>query len=103
MRFALIIDNIVTDLFQDESINLTRQVKDFSRIETIFTDYTQSFQIPATDINNGIFANYFSENIEFPTWNPNLRLPASIEIYGMPVFYGSLEMLSVDFSNGLPQ
>jgi len=94
---------VPADLFQDESINLTRQVKDFSRIETIFTDYTQSFQIPATDINNGIFANYFSENIEFPTWNPNLRLPASIEIYGMPVFYGSLEMLSVDFSNGLPQ
>ena len=94
---------IPADLFQDESINLTRQVKDFSRIETIFTDYTQSFQIPATDINNGIFANYFAENIEFPTWNPNLRLPASIEIYGMPVFYGSLEMLSVDFSNGLPQ
>ena len=103
MRFSLIINGIVADLFSDETISLTRQVKDFTKIETIFTDYTQSFQIPATDINNGIFHNFFAEEIEYPTWNANQRLPATIEIDSMPVFYGSVELMEVGFKNQLPQ
>jgi len=103
MRFSLKIEGINVDLFQDETILLTRQVKDFSKIESVFTDYTQSFQIPATDINNKIFYNWFEESIEYANWNPNLKLTASIEIDAIPIFYGAVELLQVDYKEGLAQ
>jgi hypothetical protein len=103
MRFSLIIDDTIADLFQDESVVLNRQIKDFTKIDTVFTDFSQSFQIPATDINNKIFANYFSENIDYPTWSPSQKLDARIEIDAMPVFYGAVELMAVDYTDGLPQ
>ena len=38
---------VPVDLFQDESVPLTRQLKDLMNLATIWTDYTQDFQIPA--------------------------------------------------------
>ena len=62
IRFSLTIDGTPVDLFNDESIPLTRQLKDLMNLSTIWTDYTKDFQIPASDTNNEIFANWFDEN-----------------------------------------
>lgn len=105
MRFSLSISGVTADLFQDETISLTRQIKDFTALNTVFTDFTQSFQIPATDINNGIFYNYFEENIALnaSTWSPAFKLLANIEIDSLPVFFGIIELLSVDYTDGVPR
>ena len=105
MRFSLSISGITADLFQDETISLTRQIKDFSALNTVFSDFSQSFQIPATDINNGIFYNYFEENISLNSsgWSPAKKLMANIEIDSLPVFFGIIELLSVDYTDGVPK
>jgi hypothetical protein len=105
MRFSLSISGVTADLFQDETISLTRQIKDFTALNTVFTDFTQSFQIPATDINNGIFYNYFEENIALNAsgWSPAFKLLANIEIDSLPVFFGIIELLSVDYTDGVPR
>lgn len=102
MRFSISIEGVTADLFDDEAIVLTRQIKDFSKVESVYTDYTQSFQLPATDINNRLFYNWFDENIFYANWNPNIKLAAIISIDSIPVFYGSIELLQVDYRNGLP-
>ena len=61
IRFSLTIDGAPVDLFNDESVELTRQLKDLMNLSTIWTDYTKDFQIPASDTNNEIFANWFDE------------------------------------------
>ena len=94
---------IPVDLFNDESIPLTRQLKDLMNLSTVWTDYTKDFQIPASDTNNQIFANWFDENLVMGTWNPNLGKNATIFIHGLPVFEGRVELIGCKFQDGLPQ
>lgn len=102
MRFNLIISNTPVDLFNDESIQLSRQLKDLQDLATIWTDYTQSFTIPSSPTNDKIFANWFDENAIFDGWNPNNGLDANILIHGLPVFDGRVELKGVKFINSLP-
>jgi hypothetical protein len=72
-------------------------------LSTVWTDYTKDFQIPASDTNNQIFANWFDENLVMGTWNPNLGKNATIFIHGLPVFEGRVELIGCKFQDGLPQ
>jgi hypothetical protein len=103
IRFSLTIDGTPVDLFNDESIPLTRQLKDLMNLSTIWTDYTKDFQIPASDTNNEIFANWFDENMVIVGWNPNIGKDATIFIHGLPVFEGRVELIGCKFKDGLPQ
>lgn len=94
---------VPVDLFQDESVPLTRQLKDLMNLATIWTDYTQDFQIPASDTNNQIFSNWFDENMVIVGWNPNIGKNATIFINGLPVFEGRVELIGCKFKDGLPQ
>ena len=85
IRFSLQIDGTPVDLFNDESIPLTRQLKDLMNLSTVWTDYTKDFQIPASETNNAIFENWFDENMVMGTWNPNLGKDGTIFIHGLPV------------------
>ena len=102
MRFNLIISDTPVDLFNDESIQLSRQLKDLQDLSTIWTDYTQSFTIPSSPTNDKIFANWFDENAIFDGWNPNNGLDANILIHGLPVFDGRVELKGVKFKDSLP-
>lgn len=94
---------VPVDLFQDESVPLTRQLKDLMNLATIWTDYTQDFQIPASNTNNEIFANWFDENMVITGWNPNIGKNATIYINGLPVFEGRVELIGCKFKDGLPE
>jgi hypothetical protein len=91
------------DLFQDESVELNRQLKDLQDLSTIWTDYTQSFQIPASDTNNLIFADWFDENIVLGGWNPNVGKNATLYIHSLPVYNGRVEFIGCKFKDGIPQ
>jgi hypothetical protein len=103
IRFSLQIDGTPVDLFNDESIPLTRQLKDLMNLSTVWTDYTKDFQIPASETNNAIFANWFDENLVMGAWNPNLGKDGTIFIHGLPVFEGRVELIGCKFKDGLPQ
>lgn len=103
IRFSITIDGTPVDLFNDESVPLTRQLKDLMNLSTIWTDYTQDFQIPASDTNNAIFDSWFDENLLLGAWNPNLGKDATIYINGLPVFDGRVELIGCKFQDGLPQ
>lgn len=100
--FSLVIDGELIDLYKDESIELNRQIKDYSDISSVFTDFSKNFNIPATDSNNRIFQNFFDENVLLQSWNQNYALSGQIYIHGLPVFDGVIELLEVKFTNGLP-
>ena len=103
IRFSITIDGTPVDLFNDESVPLTRQLKDLTNLATIWTDYTQDFQIPASATNNAIFDSWFDENLLLGAWNPNLGKDATIFINGLPVFEGRVELIGCKFKDGLPQ
>ncbi len=52
------IDYTELDLFKDETIELTQNTKDFKDVSKVLTDYTQSFKVPASKVNNRYFEHY---------------------------------------------
>lgn len=103
IRFSLQIDGIPVDLFNDETIELNRQLKDLQDLSTVWTDYTQSFQIPASDTNNQIFSDWFDENVVLGAWNPNLGKDATLLIHSLPVYNGRIELIGCKFKDGIPE
>jgi len=103
IRFSLQIDGIPVDLFNDETIQLNRQLKDLQDLSTVWTDYTQSFQIPASDTNNQIFSDWFDENVVLGAWNPNLGKDATLLIHSLPVYEGRVEFIGCKYKDGIPQ
>lgn len=101
VRFSMTIAGQPIDLFQDEVVKLTRQVKDVSDLSQARTDFTQQFTIPSSPTNDEVFSNYFEENIVLGNWNAYLKLDATIYIHGLPVFVGCVELSGVKYANGL--
>lgn len=91
------------DLFDDETIELTREIKDLTDLSSAHTDFTQQFTIPSTPNNDPIFQNYYDENILLDGWNAFLKLDATIYVHGLPVFDGCIELTGVEFKDGLPR
>lgn len=91
------------DLFGDETIELTREIKDLVDLSNAHTDFTQQFTVPSTPNNDKIFANYYDENILLDGWNAFLKLDATIYIHSLPVFDGCVELTGVEFKDGLPR
>ena len=49
------------DLFKDESVSMTQTIQNVRDISKIFTEFTQSFTIPASKINNILYKKYVEE------------------------------------------
>ncbi len=52
------------ELFQDEKISLTSSIQNVNDISKVFTDYSQSFTIPASDNNNEIFRHWYENSLD---------------------------------------
>jgi hypothetical protein len=57
------IGNNRLDLFDDEEITINLSLQNYKELDKIFTDFTQSFTIPATGRNNEIFAHYYRTDV----------------------------------------
>ena len=51
------------DLFDDESISVTQTIQNVKDISKIFTDFSQTFTVPASPKNNTIFKHYYNYDI----------------------------------------
>ena len=52
------------DLFQDEEISISLNVQNIQDLSKIFTDFTQSFTIPATAWNNEVLHHYYRTDVD---------------------------------------
>ena len=87
------------ELFQDENISITSSIQNVNDISKVFTDYSQSFTIPATPNNNKIFAHWYENSID-DGFNANKRYDAEIEINTVPFRKGRIELQSANRDNG---
>ena len=87
------------ELFQDENISITSSIQNVNDISKVFTDYSQSFTVPATPNNNKIFAHWYENSID-DGFNANKRYDAEIEINTIPFRKGRIELQSANRDNG---
>ena len=67
------------DLFNDEKISVTSSIQNINDISKVFTDYSQSFTIPASKNNNQIFKHWYENAID-NGFNQLTRYDGFIEI-----------------------
>ena len=53
----------LVDLFDNETIQLTSSIQDVKDIGKVFTDFSQTFSVPASETNNKIFRHFYNFNI----------------------------------------
>ena len=100
-RVDLYIDGQRADLFPDESIEMNLSVQNIKDISKVFGDFTNSFTIPASKVNNKIFKHYYNVDID-GGYISNLRTNAFIEVNNNLFRVGVLELEGVQMKNGEP-
>jgi hypothetical protein len=102
MRKAqLYIEGNRIELFNDEQIQVTSSIQNVQDISKTFTDFSQGFTVPASDVNNAFFQHWYNSDIDFSTDN-NLRKDAYIEINLTTFRKGKVQLDGATLTNGKP-
>ena len=94
-KVQLYIEGERLDLFKDEVISITQSLKNIKDLSKIFTEFTQSFNVPASKINNKIFQHYYNFNI-INGFDARSKKAASIELNYFPFKDGYIRLDGVD-------
>lgn len=90
------------ELFEDEQINVTSSVQNISDISKVFTDFSQSFTVPASTVNNAIFQHFYQSDVD-STIDHNIRRNAVIEIDLTTFRRGKIQIEKANVKNGMPE
>ena len=95
------------DLFEDEQITLTQTIQDIRDIEKVFTDFSRTFNLPASSINNRLFKHYYRRDIVSDAtpdaiFDANSKLDAILELNYKPFRAGYIVMNGVKLKNNVP-
>ena len=88
------------ELFKDENISITSSIQNFNDLGKIFTDYSQSFTIPASATNNKIFS-YWYENALDNFFDQRVKYYGYIEVDGILFRSGRFQLEKSDKKNGM--
>ena len=64
LQIQLYIEGQEVELYKDESVTLTRSIQDVRDIKKIFTDFSRTFNVPASKNNNKIFKHFHNFLVE---------------------------------------
>lgn len=101
MNYEIRIEGIRLDVHHDESIRVNQTVQNVKDITKIFTDFTQSFSVPASDRNNAIFRHYYNFNIK-GGFDARIKHDATITIDGYDFKTGKITLNDVKIEDGYP-
>ena len=99
-RLQLYIDGQRVDLFKDESVSLTQTIKNVKDLKKVFTEFTQTFSVPASSVNNKIFKHYYNFDIS-GGFDARKKSVARLELNDLPFKDGKIALLGVELKNNL--
>ena len=98
------------ELFNDEKISVTSSIQNFNDIGKLFTDYSQTFTVPASKHNNAIFRHWYESSVgdtneEYPqnvdnAFDHRIKYYGFIEIDTIPFRDGKFTMQKANKKNG---
>lgn len=100
-KVALYFNDVYLDLFGDEDIVLTRKATDYRELGRVYTDFTQTFTVPATPKNNKALKHYYDMTV-LNGYAQSESVPGRIEVDTLPVRSGVFIIEGAKFTNGLP-
>jgi hypothetical protein len=97
-----IIDDSVSkriELFNDEKISVTSSIQNANDIGKVFTDYSQSFTVPASKNNNKIFKHWYESEVD-NSFEHGKRYDGYIEINTVTFKKGNFQLEKANRKNG---
>lgn len=100
--------DIRVDMFKDESVSITQTIQDVRDIGSVYTDFTRTFSLPASQTNNKIFKHYYNSDVVSSTNNlisdfdARKRRSARIELNHTPYKKGKIRLDGVNMKDGKP-
>jgi len=99
--YTIIENQELADTFKDETISLTQSIKNIKDIAKVQTDFTQSFTLPASKVNNKIFKHYYRSDL-FEGFDARFLMPAKIKLNGNDFKDGKIRLLGVKMKDNKP-
>ncbi len=101
MELYIYVDNVAkrVEMFNDEKVSVTSTIQNYSDIGKLFTDYSQSFTIPASPTNNAIFSHWYDNAVD-NGYDARIRYNAFIEIETIPFREGNVQLEKANKKNG---
>jgi hypothetical protein len=87
------------DLFKDEKISITSQIGNANDIGKLYTDYTQTFSIPASKNNNQILSHWYESSVD-NGYDHRMRYDAFIEVNTHRFRDGTIQLEKADKKDG---
>ena len=99
------VEDVVTQkrltLFPDEKIRLKRSIQSSQDLTKVFTDFTQSFSVPADDNNNSIFKHYYDAQI-VNGFDARVKIDARIDLGGVTYKVGKIQLNGASLKSNVP-
>ena len=90
-----VINYVRIDLFKDEQVSFNQSIQNIKDPAKIFTEFTQTFTVPASKTNNQVFEHYYNFNITGGFDGRNKR-DAKIELNNVAFKQGYIRLEGVD-------
>lgn len=87
------------ELFDEQAIDLSMSVQNIADISKTFTDFTKSFTVPASPINNAIFKHFYNSDVDTDLQH-GVKRNAYIEIEQTPFRSGRIQIEDSSVVNG---
>ena len=98
-KVQVYIEGQMLELFEDEQIQVTSSVQNVQDIAKVFTDFSQSFTVPASEHNNQIFQHFYETDVD-STLDHQLRRNAKIEIDLVTFRTGKIQLEKANLKKG---
>ena len=93
-------DFVRVDLMEEELISLTQVIQDVSDIDKLFTDYSRTFNLPASKTNNKVFKHWYNSDIQ--GFDANVFCEARIELNHLHFRFGKIQLNEVVLKHNEP-
>jgi len=89
------------DMFDDETITITSKIQDVRDIGKVFTDFSETFTVPASRENNKIFQHWYKHEID-NGFDARTRKDAIMEMDFSPFKRGKISLENVKLRDNKP-
>lgn len=89
------------DLFKDETVSFTQTIQNVKDISKIFTEFSKTFSLPASKVNNKIFQHYYNFDIR-DGFDARNKVAGRIELNTLTFKEGFIKLEGVDLKHSVP-
>ena len=104
-KLQLYIEGQRVDLFKDENVSFTQTLQNVKDIGKIFTEFTKTFAVPASRVNNKIFKHFYNFDVSDAdstfAYDARNKQPATLELNDLPFKEGAIKLNGVKLKNNV--